>query len=600
MKNNIIRRAAAVLMAMLLTMTLISTAYADSTAAHTITIKNSDSTETHSYTAYKVFSGDYDPGSGVLSNVGWGDGVNDLAVTEYLRANVPAFAECATAQQFVKVLADLASDSPDLRAFAAAVDLYRTNPAGSAEAAPGGEAVISVTGDGYYYVKDSTEALENETYSDYILLVEGDVTVEAKDAGGTTSQKKVKDVNDSTGEGSGWQDSADYDIGDPVPFQFTGKVSMDYALYDSYTVIFHDRQSPGLTFDHITGVFVDGNEISEGWELITHPEDRCVFEVRFPNLKTISAVAPGSIITVEYISVLNEDAAIGEAGNPNEMRMEFSNNPTDETSTGFTPLDKVIVFTYELDVVKTDENGDPLPGAEFTLEKWISDPTAEGGGFWQTVDGGAEGQISDSATGPVATINGKSVRAEEFDGRLYYKLRDKPNEESQETDIYLLASDLDAVASYIENGASLGVPYYAMTNGMIVPVEGNFGYKISSVERRSTDGTSFAWKGVDDGHYRITETVTPPGYNTMEPVEFDVVAEHEEESENPVLIGVDGNPFLPTGDKGILSCNIINMSGGLLPSTGGIGTTIFYALGGLLVLSSGVWLVVRKRSRVVE
>ena len=145
---------------------------------------------------------------------------------------------------------------------------------------------------------------------------------------------------------------------------------------------------------------------------------------------------------------------------------------------------------------------------------------------------------------------------------------------------------------------ALGVPYYEQNaDGSITQVIGNFYYTINAMVRAATDGATFTWSGVDDGHYRITETVTPPGYNTMEPVEFDVTAEHETESEDPQLISVEGLPFVPTpANIGILECEIINVSGGLLPETGGIGTTLFYVLGGLLVLAAGVTLIVKKYS----
>ena len=51
-----------------------------------------------------------------------------------------------------------------------------------------------------------------------------------------------------------------------------------------------------------------------------------------------------------------------------------------------------------------------------------------------------------------------------------------------------------------------------------------------------------------------------------------------------------------SGNKlGIFSTNIVNKSGSLLPSTGGIGTTIFYVVGGILVIGAGILLVTKKR-----
>ena len=54
------------------------------------------------------------------------------------------------------------------------------------------------------------------------------------------------------------------------------------------------------------------------------------------------------------------------------------------------------------------------------------------------------------------------------------------------------------------------------------------------------------------------------------------------------------------GDTGIFAQDVINQSGSLLPSTGGIGTTIFYVLGGILVVGACVLLVVRKRMSKAE
>lgn len=591
------------LVSILLTLTLVLTlslaVFADATTPHTITVENPDANDTHTYAAYQIFAGEYDEATGAISNVSWGNGVNGLGLLEALRSEIPDFAACENAAQVVKVLENYPDNSEELRAFAAVVERFITTPAATANGDAENPAVLNVTGDGYYYVKDESTNLTQDTYSDYILLVEGDVTVTAKDTTGVTSEKKVKDINDSTQEGSDWQDSADYDIGDPVPFKLSGTVAADYDKYNSYKLIFHDVESAGLTFDHITGVYVDGVEITGGYTLVTDPEDECTFEVVFEDLKAIDAVVAGSVISVEYESILNEDAVIGEPGNPNVMYMEYSNNPTDETSTGTTPEDKVVVFTYEVVVDKVDENGNPLPGAEFQLEKWVIDEEYPEG-HWVVVPGEISGDTSTEGDGRIVKINGKIVSeyTDPATGELYYKIRDKATEDASETDIYLKASEVDAIAPAVANGLTLGVPYYELKNGAISRVAGNFSYSINAIERETTAGTTFTWTGVDDGHYRITETVTPPGYNTLEPIEFDVVADHETDSEDPVLIDVNGNPFMPKEGEnmGILYAEIENKSGGILPTTGGIGTTLFYVLGGLLVLGAGVLLVVKKFS----
>lgn len=589
------KKILALILAVLLLTAMTFTAFANETP-HTITITNRDAAEAHSYTAYQVFEGVYDETTGTLSDAKWGSGVSYPMIADHLIAGIPAFADCVTVPQFITALSNIPANSDELRAFAAIVDECKADPAGSATGDAENPAVIHVNGDGYYFVKDDTPTLNTDTYSDYILFVEGNVIVEAKDTTGVTSEKKVKDINDSTAEGSGWQDSADYDIGDPVPFRISGTVAADFDKYESYKLIFHDRESDGLTFDHITGVFVDGQEIETSWELIAAPDDGCTFEVVFRDLKTVETVHGGSEIAVEYISVLNENAVIGVPGNPNEMRMEYSNNPTDETATGLTPWDEVVVFTYEVVIDKVDENGNKLPGAEFQLEKWVIDDEHPEG-HWVLVPGVIT-DSGESGLGRVLTVNGKTARYYTApDGRVFVKIKDKPNEEIPETDIYLLVDDLDSIDAFLADTA-LGITYYELgPDGNPVKVQGNFSYSVRSIDRASTDGATFVWQGVDDGHYRITETVTPPGYNTIEPFEFDIYAEHETVSETPALISVTGDPFGPTAENiGILHTEVENHSGAQLPETGGIGTVIFYAVGGLLVLVAGMILVVRRRS----
>ncbi len=68
------------------------------------------------------------------------------------------------------------------------------------------------------------------------MQVVGDASVKVK-SDIPTSEKKVKDINDSKYTTvSEWQDSADYDIGDVIPFQLTGHVATDYNQYKDLSV----------------------------------------------------------------------------------------------------------------------------------------------------------------------------------------------------------------------------------------------------------------------------------------------------------------------------------------------------------------------------
>lgn len=94
-------------------------------------------------------------------------------------------------------------------------------------------------------VSKTAKQIENTTNVEYSVVI----NPAAKDLN-PTSEKKVMDVNDTEGTKTGWQDSADYDIGDKVPFQLTGTVADDYYVYKGdYQLVFHDTLSEGLTVD---------------------------------------------------------------------------------------------------------------------------------------------------------------------------------------------------------------------------------------------------------------------------------------------------------------------------------------------------------------
>ena len=250
-----------------------------------------------------------------------------------------------------------------------------------------------------YYMIIQTNAASDNAYSVAVVSTayagENGLTVTLKrDVPKLT--KKVKDVNDSTGNKTDWQDSADYDVNDYVPFQLTGTMPKNIAAYTTYAYTFHDTMSEGLTFvndkDHpVKGYAVNGEtktEIKTGYDVVTTGlANKETFNVKFADLK-LAEDAKGTAITinentkivVEYYGQLNEQSKIGAEGNPNRAYLEYENNPEAEgEGTGKTPEDKVIVFTYEVDINKVDKDSVALEGATFLLEKKNSN------GEWVTV-----------------------------------------------------------------------------------------------------------------------------------------------------------------------------------------------------------------------
>lgn len=529
------RKILSLVLALVMVMGLAVTAMADETTPHTITITNA--LEGHTYEAYQVFKGTVTGGENntpkILTNIKWGDGVDSAALLTALKNYTDGtpgyespYKECNTANDVANVLKDRHSDGPRVDAFAKVVSEHLATMAGSANAPVDGKYVINVRGDGYYFVKDASTVTGNDTVTKYMLRVARDVTVAPK-SDKPRMDKKVKDIYDLDGTQTDWQDGADYDIGNNVPFRLKGTVTSYYDAYDAYAFTFHDRVSEGLTFQpdtvkvHVYSTDPDTHEVvktpitADKYRLIQNPGDGDTFDVEFSNLKNIPEVRGGSEITVEYEAKLNEDAVIGAQGNPNTAHLEFSNNPYG-TGTGETPDDTVIVFTYQLTVNKKKaDNTEPLPGAAFKLEKQIPDKDKPGNNKWEEV------------------------------GRT--------------------------------------------------PAAG--------------EQTTFEFKGLDDGTYKLTEITTPAGYNTIEPIVFTINAEHGTSGNPATLNGIQ--IIVPADSKvtadnftveqdagkltGVVSTNVVNQAGTQLPTTGGMGTTIFYVLGAVLVFGAVVLLVTKKR-----
>ena len=124
-------------------------------------------------------------------------------------------------------------------------------------------------------------------------------------------------------------------------------------------------------------------------------------------------------------------------------------------------------------------------------------------------------------------------------------------------------------------------------------------------EIKGEDLTSFTWEGLDAGRYKLVESTTPSGYNTMEDIEFTITATFSDEdpvSVDALNVAVTENPNLAEQPEmngepttGTISSTVVNESGAQLPSTGGIGTTIFYVVGGVLVVRAVVLLIAKRR-----
>ena len=518
MKN--MRKIASVLLALVMVFALAAPVFAAETDANL---------SGHTYEAYQIFAGTQAENNATLGNITWGDGIDGTAFLTALKADSnigTIFANCNTAADVAAAMTGWSDESDNAMAFAKIAYSHIIEDKGI----PCENGVTPLNA-GYYLVVDVTENVTNSAYNLALLQLtkKGEFAI-ANKTDVPEVEKKVKDINDSKdGDFSEWQDSADHDIFDSVPFQLTATLASNVSDYNTYKIIFHDTLSAGLTFDEITKVTVDGKDVTTGFDVNTAPNEKggTDLTITFADVKQQGATDSSKIV-VEYTATLNENANIGEAGNPNVVYLEYSNNPNwtgsgepgtpgepggeePEEPTGKTPEDKVIVFTFKVVANKihqigTNEEGKPvyeaLVGAGFTL----------------------------------------------------FKLDKESNE-----------------------------------------------YEQIGEEVTGTQMTTFEWKGLDDGDYKLVETTTPDGYNTIADIYFTITAEHDVLSDNPTLTKLEGgDKFSGNVETGAVTGDIENKAGVELPETGGIGTTMFYIFGAVMVLGAAVLLVTKKRMSIAE
>lgn len=125
--------------------------------------------------------------------------------------------------------------------------------------------------------------------------------------------------------------------------------------------------------------------------------------------------------------------------------------------------------------------------------------------------------------------------------------------------------------------------------------------------------TKFEFTGADAGKYKLVETTVPAGYNKADDLVFEVKGTYEAVNTDDLLKApkltkleiLDANGKSITGEDkvfttnlkdGTATTNIKNLTGSELPSTGGMGTTVLYAAGTLMILAAAAFLVMKKKA----
>ena len=293
----------------------------DATSGPTTDATPSPTPVTHTYEIYQIFIGEYAEvdGNDILSNIKWGkNGTNKNGapvseeVLEALEAVAGADKTDTERLEVIKQFANLNSEP-----FLSGEDTtYSDVPAG------------------YYLIKDKDGSLNgtNEAYTLYVATVVNNTLTITPKTGIPTPDKKIVEGNDkvSTNEAS---------IGDEVNYEITGTMPSNIDAYKTYYYMFTDTLSKGLTYkENSIKVTVNGVDVTSYFYkgVGTYNETTgTTIEVGILDLKALSLLEDpvvGNItketkVVLTYTATLNENAVIAGDGNPNDVKLSYSNDP---------------------------------------------------------------------------------------------------------------------------------------------------------------------------------------------------------------------------------------------------------------------------------
>ena len=362
----------------------------------------------------------------------------------------------------------------------------------------------------------------------------------------------VPDVNKQVqkrGDENTWQEAADYNVGDMVPYKVTVTVPENITRLKTFTV----TDTPTNLEDDVSTInvlYINGETTTElnGTAAIKAINKvNKGFEIQF-DPAAMSDYA-GKEIVITYQAKLLSDAVSTTDGNSNKVSLIYSNKvKTDDVPDAEkdkkTVQDETVVYTFKIKITKTDEKGNGLNGVEFDLYKEVTAGTAN-------------------------AITGNEAKAKGLDEtKCWLKVNELP----------LTTKKVDGVDGILE--------VKGLANGT---------YKL--VETKTLKDYNLLKEPVDvtlDIAYKTTWTETNHYENGVW-VKRDVTAKHEKFDSKEATNG--GTQDGSNGD-GVTSTTIINRKGFNLPTTGGFGTLLFSGIGVLLVVAGvGVLLSLKKKNR---
>ncbi|MBQ8621564.1 MAG: isopeptide-forming domain-containing fimbrial protein [Oscillospiraceae bacterium] len=530
------KRLFAIALAIVMIMALAVPAMAADPVNYSITIDHPDATVNHTYEAYQIFTGTLDASGTKLSNVQWGTGINSTALLTALDDD----GEWGSHVSPATTAAELADVLAAATTTTTMVETFRTAAGANLTGTIAASTNTAVAGK-YVLNLDAAGA-------GYYLVKDKDGSLENTHETYTNYILRVvgKDTLHPKGgkttvdkvivDGGSAKEAADYSVGDTVHFRVTGTLPANYTAFSQFYYEFSDKMSAGLTYtaDSVK-VYIENHGVKT---ILENPTTGTPYY-------TVTHDAVANTLSVKFEDLMNVAKVAGRT------------------------IDASSILIMEYDAVLNENAELGQPGNRNDAQIIFSnDPYSGGHGKtpWDYA-WAFTWKLDVSKTDDL----GNSLANAKF--RFY--------RESMGTKQYVILDAAKKVDGWTTDPAAATV--IVSEKDEVMPII-----------------------GLEADTYYLEEIAAPDGYNLLDapvPVMISATLGAPDTSggytvtELTVKFGTadtaDGNK-----DTGVVAGTVVNKSGSVLPETGGMGTTLFYILGGFMVVGAAVLLVTKKRMAV--